>query len=81
MFSIAHINQVHLFYRGRLHDERYYAGEESLEVGLFTPEEIPWSDLSFASVEKCLRLYLADRVQGKFQFHDQTQPHLVAETK
>ena len=30
MISIAHINQVHLFYRGRLASPDYSAGEESL---------------------------------------------------
>ncbi len=79
MFSIAHINQVHLFYRGRLENERYFAGPESLEVGLFTADEIPWLELSFASVETCIRLYLADRSRGHFQFHDQTQADLLNE--
>ena len=43
MVSIAHINQVHLFYRGKLPAPDFAAGEESLEVRLFKPENIPWS--------------------------------------
>lgn len=70
MISIAHINQVHLFYRGRLATPDYSAGEESLEVKLFTPEDIPWSDLSFRSVTFCLEHYLSDRKIGRYSFHE-----------
>lgn len=70
MVSIAHINQVHLFYRGRLASPDYSAGEESLEVALVTAADIPWPDLAFRSVALCLRHYLADRARGGFGFHD-----------
>jgi ADP-ribose pyrophosphatase YjhB (NUDIX family) len=70
MVSIAHINQVHLFYRGRLATPGYSAGEESLDVQLFHPEDIPWADLSFRSVTLCLERYLADRERGHYSFHE-----------
>lgn len=70
MVSIAHINQVHLFYRGRMLNSDYSAGIESLEVALLTPAEIPWTDLSFRSVELCLKRYLVDRQMGNFGFHE-----------
>lgn len=70
MVSIAHINQVHLFYRGRLATPGYSAGEESLDVQLFHPEDIPWADLSFRSVTLCLERYLTDRERGLFSFHE-----------
>lgn len=70
MVSIPHINQVHLFYRGRLISPEYAAGEESLEVALFDPHDIPWHDLAFRSVSYCLERYLADRTQGNFSFHE-----------
>jgi len=50
MVSIAHINQVHLFYRGRLATADHAAGEESLEACLVQPADIPWSDMAFRSV-------------------------------
>jgi len=52
MISIAHINQVHLFYRGRLATPAYAAGDESLEVLLLNEEDIPWQDLAFRSILK-----------------------------
>lgn len=70
MINIAHINQVHLFYRGRLTSPEYSAGEESLEVKLFRPEDIPWPELSFRSVALCLKHYLIDRQSGRFSFHE-----------
>lgn len=70
MLSIAHINQVHLFYRGRMVNAQYLAGEESLEVALFNPDEIPWDDMAFRSVTMCLERYLADRTTTSFGFHE-----------
>ncbi|AXS81399.1 NUDIX hydrolase [Dechloromonas sp. HYN0024] len=70
MISIAHINQVHLFYRGRMNSPHFSAGEESLEVSLFDPANIPWDELAFRSVSLCLDYYLADRAKGSFGFHE-----------
>jgi ADP-ribose pyrophosphatase YjhB (NUDIX family) len=70
LISIAHINQVHLFYRGRLADPTYSCGEESLEVALFEAEAIPWANLAFTSVAFCLQRYLEDRRNGHFNFHE-----------
>lgn len=70
LISIAHINQVHLFYRGRLSSPDYSAGEESLEVALLSANEIPWPDLAFRSVALCLERYLDDRAAGRYGFHE-----------
>lgn len=70
MISIAHINQVHLFYRGRMSSPAFAAGEESLEVVLCDPTQIPWPELAFRSVSLCLEYYLADRSGGRYGFHE-----------
>ena len=41
LIDVPHISQVHIIYRARLLDLDFRAGEESLEVGLFTEDEIP----------------------------------------
>lgn len=64
------INQVHLFYRGRLQTPAYSAGEESLDVVLLPPAEIPWKELAFRSVALCLERYLVDRERAVFGFHE-----------
>jgi ADP-ribose pyrophosphatase YjhB (NUDIX family) len=70
MVSIAHINQVHLFYRAHLAAAEYSAGDESLEVALFEASKIPWQDIAFRSVTFSLQRYLDDRNSGVFGFHE-----------
>lgn len=70
MVNIPHINQVHLFYRGKLRTPEVLAGEESLEARLIPPSEIPWHDLAFRSVSLCLERYLADRESQRYAFHE-----------
>src|SRR6187402_1740723 len=40
LLNVPHVHQVHMFYRATLLDLDYYAGTESLEVKLFSQEEI-----------------------------------------
>ena len=76
LYSLPHIDQVYMFYRGRLRNPNFGPGEESLEVKLFREEEIPWSELAFTVVHETLQHYFADRRRGLFQFHhgEITQP-------
>ncbi|HTV88173.1 MAG TPA: NUDIX hydrolase [Stellaceae bacterium] len=50
IYDIPRISQVQLIYRARLIDAAVAAGPESLEVGLFGWDEIPWGELAFPSV-------------------------------
>lgn len=77
MISIADINQVHMFYRGRLANATYSAGEESLEVALVEASNIPWHDLAFRSVKLCMQHFLDDRQRGTFGFHEAELPPLL----
>ncbi len=77
MINIAHINQVHLFYRGRMQNGHFSAGIESLDVALLDAAEIPWGNLSFRSVKLCLEYYLADRARGVFNFHEHDLPPIT----
>lgn len=70
LVNIPHISQVHLFYRGKLLDGAFGAGEESLEASLFSEEAIPWDALAFRSVALSLRAYFDDRRNGQFGFHE-----------
>ncbi|CAD5108093.1 NUDIX hydrolase [Zestomonas carbonaria] len=62
LFDLPHISQVYVFFRARLVDLDFSAGEESLEVRLFRENEIPWSELAFPTVGRTLECYFADRV-------------------
>lgn len=73
LLNVAHVHQVHLFYLARLRNLDFAPGEESLEVQLFTQDEIPWDDLAFPTVRSTLELFFADRVKvregGTYGFH------------
>jgi ADP-ribose pyrophosphatase YjhB (NUDIX family) len=69
ILSVAHINQVHIFYRAQLLDLDFGPGEESLDVALFYENEIPWQELAFRTVSTTLRFYFEDRRAGSFSFH------------
>lgn len=69
MVNVAHINQVHLFYRGHLPAPEFGAGEESLETALFAEHAIPWDEIAFRSVSLCLKRFLEDRAKGHYGFH------------
>lgn len=50
IYSIPRIAQVQIMYRAELARPEFSAGEESLEVGLFDWNDIPWNELAFPSV-------------------------------
>ncbi|MCP3663947.1 MAG: NUDIX hydrolase [Gammaproteobacteria bacterium] len=66
LFNLPHISQVYLIYRGQLLNQDFAPGEESLEVKLFSEDEIPWDELAFQVVHETLKLYFKDRVAGGF---------------
>ncbi|HQU17121.1 MAG: NUDIX hydrolase [Chromatiales bacterium 21-64-14] len=69
LFSIPHISQVYLMFRGELAVPEFAAGAESLEVALFEERDIPWDRLAFPVVRETLRRYCADRQRGNYQVH------------
>src|SRR5699024_3844176 len=66
VFNITHIYQIHVFFLAEMVDDNFAAGEESLEVELFAPKDIPWDEISFPSVKRTLQFYLKDRQRGYF---------------
>jgi ADP-ribose pyrophosphatase YjhB (NUDIX family) len=64
LFSIARIGQVLVIFRGRFAGSgapSYSAGPESLEVGLFAWDQIPWDDIAFPTVRWALDAWNARR--------------------
>jgi ADP-ribose pyrophosphatase YjhB (NUDIX family) len=66
LFSLPHISQVYMIFRAQLRNLTYAPGVESLEVSLFSQDEIPWDDLAFPVIHKTLTHYFQDRANGKF---------------
>jgi len=71
LISVPHIDQVHVIYRARLLDHDFAAGAETLELRLFSEDEIPWDEIAFRTIKITLRHYFADRRAGQFLFHDE----------
>ena len=69
LLSVPHVDQVHIFYRARLLDRDYGAGEETLELALLRESEIPWKDIAFPTITTTLRHFYADRKAGAMGFH------------
>lgn len=69
VFSVRHVNQVHIFYRARLLDLDFGPGTESLEVGLFQEDAVPWDEIAFRTVSTTLRHFYEDRRNGGFRVH------------
>jgi ADP-ribose pyrophosphatase YjhB (NUDIX family) len=68
LVNVAHIGQVHMFYRARLPEPIFAAGVESLEVALFDEAEIPWDEIAFRSVTLALGQFFEDRRKGDYRF-------------
>ena len=67
--DVVRAQQVHMLFRARMLNERYGAGDESLEVRLIEPNDIPWEDIAFASVRFGLEAWLEDRRTGRPRLH------------
>lgn len=79
MLDLPFIDQVYFIFRAGLNTPEVAPGAESLEVRFFTPEEIPWHELSFAVVRQVLRCYCDDRAGGVFPFRNLEVPRTEEE--
>ncbi len=66
IYNVTRISQVQTIYRAMLTSPDIEAGIESLEVGLFDWDAVPWDDLAFPTVRWALRQYLQTREQPAF---------------
>lgn len=74
LMNVARVHQVHMFYLATLRDLDFAPGEESLDVQMFTEDQIPWDDLAFPTIRSTLELFFADRARmrasgGTYGFH------------
>ena len=66
LFNLPYINQVYLFFRAELEDLDFNPGIESLEVALFSEEQVPWEEIAFPVVRSTLKHYFADLPRSLF---------------
>jgi ADP-ribose pyrophosphatase YjhB (NUDIX family) len=66
LYSLRHISQLQLFYRGRLLSPDVSAGPESEEVGLFDFDALPSGELAFPSVRWAIDHFRQVRREDRF---------------
>ena len=71
MFSLPHINQVHMFYLAELLDDNFGPTIESSEVKLFSIKDILWDEIAFPTVAKTLKYYIEDLKKDNFIFREE----------
>ncbi|GJL56619.1 MAG: hypothetical protein NPIRA02_37510 [Nitrospirales bacterium] len=69
VYSLRHVDQVYVIYRGALRQREFGAGEESLEVQLVSLDNIPWDELAFPVIREALTRYVHDCEQKSFGVH------------
>ncbi|CAA7621487.1 ADP-ribose pyrophosphatase [Magnetospirillum sp. LM-5] len=79
LYAIPEISQVHMIYRGRMTNPDFAAGPESLEVGLFTWDEIPWDELAYPNVRWSLEY--EREMKGRSGFAPRGRPERHAATQ
>lgn len=66
VYSLPYLNQVYQLFRATLLEETFATGPESLEVALFSEEEIPWDEMAFPVMGETLKHYFSDRTKQHF---------------
>ncbi len=67
LFAVVDVidaGQIHLFYTAKLVSD-FAPGHESLEVRMFTEDEVPWDEIAFHSGHYALKKYFEDQGQNK----------------
>jgi len=66
LFAVVDVidaGQVHVFYSAKLVSD-FSPGAESLEVAMYSEDEIPWDDIAFHSGRYALKKYFEDQGQN-----------------
>jgi len=59
------VNQVYLIFRAELIEIAADAGVETLERRFFAPDELPWAELAYPSIQQILERRLHEQAQGQ----------------
>jgi len=56
--DVVHSDQVHIFFRAELRDNTFGPGAESLDVKMFSLDDIPWEAMAFKTGKLALKSYI-----------------------
>lgn len=60
LYSLPHVNQVYIIFKGIMKTSHFKKTTESEEVSLFSKEDIPWGEIAFSSSEYALKRWVED---------------------
>ncbi len=63
-------NHVNVIYLAELQQHDYQPTPETLEVRLFSEDDIPWDDIAFMTMKTTLKHFFADLHRGEFTLHE-----------
>jgi ADP-ribose pyrophosphatase YjhB (NUDIX family) len=67
--SLPKISEVYVIFRAVADDDSCAAGSESLDVGFFSEQDIPWDRLAYAEMPSFLHHFFQEHHQQKFGIH------------
>ena len=56
--DVVHADQVHIFFRAELRDNNFGPGAESLDVKMFSLDDIPWEAMEFKTGKLALKAHI-----------------------
>jgi len=70
VFEMPQINHLYLIFKGDLRVPVAFPGDESVEVGFFSSQSMPWEKLAFPTEYQALKTFFKEVIDGsKSQLH------------
>ncbi len=69
IYSLPNVGQVYCVFLAHLVNLNFHPGHESLEVELFTKEEIPWDEIAFSAIKFTLDKFVKAKDAADNQVH------------
>lgn len=69
IFNIPQISQIYVIYKAEILENSYGPTSESLDVKLFSKDEIPWDELAFPFVPKAINHYFNNMDKNEVPLH------------
>jgi 8-oxo-dGTP pyrophosphatase MutT (NUDIX family) len=67
--SLPKISEVYVIFRAVADEDTCRPGSESLDVGFFKEEDVPWDQLAYAEMPSFLRHFFREHHEQKFGIH------------
>lgn len=67
--SLPSFSEVYVVFRAVVDNDSCRAGNESLDVGYFNEQQVPWNQLAYAEMPNFLRQFFREHREQKFGIH------------